>query len=193
MMGRLEDRMIGFMEKNGSISAEDEDIYRYAIKSTWILGGNVVLSVLIGFAIGAPWYCLLLLLAIIPLRSDAGGYHASNVWCCYVLSCFGLILVLMWVKAQIPYQTAVTVCLAIVSSVFIFRYAPLEAENKPLDCHEKKRIGKRARKITAAELSAGIICFLIDKKAAYTILSAIIWCAVGYIGWFIKKNVRRGV
>ena len=192
-MVSLEDRMISFMEKNGSISAEDEAIYRYALKSTWILGGNIVLSAVIGFAMGAPWYCLLLLLAIIPLRSDAGGYHASNIWCCYVLSCLGLMLVLMWVKAEIPYHTAVTVCLSAVSSVFIFRYAPLPAENKPLDDCQKERIGKRARKITALELAAGLSCFLIDTKAAYTILSAMIWCAVGYIGWFIKKNVHKGV
>lgn len=185
--------MIGFMEKNGSIYEEDEAVYRYALKSIWILGGNVVLSAVIGFAVGAPWYCLLLLLTIIPLRSDAGGYHASNIWRCYILSCLGLILALLWVKAEIPYQTAITVCLAAASSVFIFRYAPLEAENKPLDDYEKKNIGKRARKIITVELAAGLTCFLIDTKAAYTILTAIIWCAVGYIGWFIKKNVHKGV
>lgn len=180
------------MEKNGSISAEDEEIYRYALKSTWILGGNIVLSVAIGLAMGVPWYCLLLLLAIIPLRSDAGGYHAPNVWRCYVLSCLGLILILMWVKAEIPYHTAIAVCLSAAASVFIFCYAPLPAENKPLNDCQRARIGKRARKITALELAAGLGCFLIDTKAAYTILSAIIWCAVGYIGWFIK-NMHKGV
>lgn len=192
-MGRFEDRLIGFMEKNGSISSEDEEIYRYALKSAWILGVNTVTSVVIGFIMGIPWYCLLLLLTVIPLRSDAGGYHAPNVWSCYVLSCLGLILVLLWVKTEIYAKTVVTVCLAVVSSFFIFRYAPLPAENKPLDDDEKKIIGRRARRTVAIELAAGLACLLIDKKSAYTILSAIIWCAIGYIGWFIKENGNKGV
>ncbi len=179
------------METNGAISREDRDIYEYALKSAWILGINIITSLIIGFVLRSPWYCILLLLSIIPLRSDAGGYHASTAWGCYLLSCAGLIAVLLWVKAEIPYQETVTACMAVLSYILIFRYAPLEAENKPLDEREKRVIGKRARKIATIETAVGFVCFLIDKKAACTMLSAVIWCAAGYIGWFWEKRQSR--
>ena len=187
-MLKLSEKLIGFMETNQAISEEDREVYEYAIESVWILGGNIVTSLLIGFGLKVPWYCVLLLLAIIFLRSDAGGYHATTVWRCYFMSCMVLVLSLLWVKAEIPCQTAITVCMAIPSYLMILRYAPLEAENKPLDETEKQVIGRRARVIATVEMAAGLACFLIDKRAAYAILCAVVSCGAGYVGWFIKKK-----
>lgn len=190
-MRKFGQKLIYFMETNGAISEEDRDVYEYALKSAWILGINIITSLIIGLVLRAPWYCILLLLAVIPLRSDAGGYHAPNAWRCYLLSCAGLIAILLWVKAEIPFQGLLTACMAILSFLLIFRYAPLEADNKPLDEVEKRVIGKRARKIVTVETAVGLTCLLIEKKAALTILSAIIWCAIGYIGWFLEKRQSR--
>ena len=52
------------METNGAISREDRDIYEYALKSAWILGINIITSLIIGFVLRSPWYCILLLLSI---------------------------------------------------------------------------------------------------------------------------------
>lgn len=190
-MLKLSEKLIGFMETNQTISEEDREVYEYALESVWILGGNIVTSLLIGFGLKVPWYCVLLLLAIIFLRSDAGGYHATTVWRCYVMSCMVLVLSLLWVKAEIPCQAAITVCMAIPSYLMILRNAPLEAENKPLNEMEKRIIGRRARVIATIEMAAGLACFLIDKKAAYAILCAIMSCGAGYVGWFIQKKVKR--
>lgn len=184
----IKEKLIIFMESNGAISREDREVYEYAIKTIAILGGNIVISLLIGFGLGMPWYCMLLLLSIIILRSDAGGYHADNMWVCYFLSCMGLVGALLWVKAEIPYQTLLTVGMAVLSWFFVFRNAPLEAENKPLTQTEKEIIGKRARIIATLEMAAGLICLMIDKKSACTIMCSVIWCAIGYIGWFMKKK-----
>lgn len=83
--------------------------------------------------------------------------------------------------------------MAIPSYLMILRYAPLEAENKPLDETEKQVIGRRARVIATVEMAAGLACFLIDKRAAYAILCAVVSCGAGYVGWFIqKKKSERG-
>ncbi len=190
-MKKLEQRLICFMEANGDISEEDREVYEYALKSVWILGGNVAASVLIGIALGEPWYCLLFLLSICLLRSDAGGYHASNVWSCFILSCAALIASLLWIRIEIPFQTELTAAAALVSFAVIFRYAPLESENKPLDDVERARVGKRARLTAIAELAAGIVCILFDEKVACVIFAAMICCAAGYAGWFIQKKKGR--
>ena len=190
-MNKLEERLICFLETNKAISEEDREVYAYALKSVWILGGNIITSLLIGFGLKVPWYCVLLLLAIILLRSDAGGYHAATVWRCYIMSCMVLIMALLWVKVEIPFRTAITVCMAVPLYVLIFRYAPLEAENKPLDEEEKKTTGRRARVILTVEMVTGLACIPIDEKAACIILSAIISCGAGSIGWDIKTKLKQ--
>lgn len=190
-MQETEERILRFLIHSGRITEEDKDVYRYALQSVWILGGNIVTSLFIGILLGHLGYCLLLLLTLIPLRSDAGGYHAPNVWQCYFMSCGVLVAALLWIRAQIPFQTEITVFFAAVSFFFVFRFAPLAAENKPLDERERKIIGRRARITLVLELVAGLLCLGVDQKVAYSILSAIIWCGVGYAGWFLEKYVQR--
>ena len=190
-MQETEEKILRFLEQSGRITEEDKDVYRYALQSVWILGGNIVTSILIGILLGHPWYCLLLLLALIPLRSDAGGYHAPNVWQCYFMSCGVLVAALLWIRAQFHFQTGITVFLASLSFFFVFRFAPLEAENKPLDKMERQVIGRRARTTLVLEFVAGLACLGFDEKAAYAVLLAIIWCGVGYAGWFLKKHFWR--
>ncbi len=56
---------------------------------------------------------------------------------------------------------------------------------------EKKKIGRRARVIVMAEMISGLVCIPFDEKAACILLSAIISCGVGYIGWFIKNRKKQ--
>lgn len=190
-MRKLGDKLIGLMEINGDISGEDREVYEYALHGVRMLGGNLITGILIGFCLRVPWYCILFLLMMAALRSDAGGYHASTAGRCYVLSCGMLVLALLWVKAEIPFHTVITICMAIPSYIFIFLNAPLESENKPLDTEEKRIIGKRARVIVTAQMAAGIACFFIDEKAACTIMSAVICCGAGYIGWFLQRKHKQ--
>ncbi len=193
-MKRLDKTLICFMEANGAIAGEDREIYEYALKSVRIIGGNLITSLVIGFGLRMPWYCMLLLVALLVLRSDAGGYHAATVWRCYAMSCAGLAAALLWVRAALPGQAAVTLCLAAASFFLIFLLAPLEAKNKPLDEKRKRVAQKRARVIVTVEMAAGILCFAVDQKAAVTLLCAVVWCGLGYIGWFLeKKHGQEGV
>ena len=191
MKDKIRDRLISLMEIKGDISREDREVYEYALNGIWILGINMITSILIGVGLGVPWYSVLFLLAVIPLRSDAGGYHASDAWRCYFLSCGILVLVLMWVRTDFPFRTIITICMAVPSYIFIFRNAPLASENKPLDIDEQRAAGKRARAIMTAEMLIGFVCCLIDERAACTIMSAVICCGAGYIGWFLQKRDKQ--
>ncbi len=190
-MRKLSDKLIGILEINGDVSREDREVYEYALYGLGMLVINGLTSILIGVVLKVPWYCVLFLSAMMPLRSDAGGYHAPGAWKCYLLSCAMVTAALLWIKAELSFQTVFTICMAVPSCYFIFRYAPLESENKPLDAEEKKIIGKRARVIVTVEMTAGLACFLVNEKAACAILSAIICCGAGYAGWFIQMKQKR--
>lgn len=189
-MDRIFKRITGALVQNGNISKENEGVYQYALKSILILGGNILLSLLIGIYLGMPEYCILFLCALVPLRSDAGGYHAPNMLVCYLLSFASLILTLLWVRNGHPYQTVIMAIITCPAYLYIFKYAPLESKNRPLRDHEKICVRRRARIIVSMEFLLGLLFLFVNQQAAYTIWSAIVWCAVGFVAWFIEKEIE---
>ena len=77
-----------------------------------ILGGNILLSLMIGVCMGMPGYCVLFLCMLVPLRSDAGGYHAPNLFICYLLSFASLILTMFWAKEKVYKETSQNSCVS---------------------------------------------------------------------------------
>lgn len=182
-------KIVGVLEENGSIEKENEEVYLYILNSLFILGANLMISLVIGFLMGLPLFCILFLGTLIPLRSSAGGYHAGNWVTCHFLSCATLILTLMWIKSSFPFQGLLTLFMAVTAGFFVFWLAPLEDVNKPLGEMEKQYNRKKARITVCAELLLGVSCFFISEKAAYAVLGAVIWCGAGYAAWFIRRLV----
>ena len=65
------------MEENGSIDHKYRDVYVYAVQTVFVYIFNILSGVAIGIAMGEVLPCILFLIAVIPLREHAGGYHAS--------------------------------------------------------------------------------------------------------------------
>lgn len=176
--------------ENGNIRKEDEEVYQYALKSTLILGGNIFLSLIIGICMGMLGYCVLFLCILIPLRSDAGGYHASNLFVCYLLSFASLILTMLGAKETSVLWLVVVSVLAPGSLLLIFFFAPLDSKNRPLEGQERRCIGKRARIVACLEWITGGLLLFVSPPATYTVWSAIMWCGVGYIAWFLERKIE---
>ena len=151
-MRKLFERIVDFMEENGSIQSEYRDIYLFALQTIAVYAFNIGTGVVIGAAFGELLYCMIFLIAFMLLRQEAGGYHAPGWMSCYFLSCGILVLTLLWIKAEFAYQTCLTIAAALAAGMGIFLFAPLEDKNKPLEEAEKKVIGKKARIIVVTEL-----------------------------------------
>lgn len=119
-MERFFEKITRALVENGNIREEEEEVYQYALKSMLILGGNILLSLMIGVCMGMPGYCVLFLCMLVPLRSDAGGYHAPNLFICYLLSFASLILTMFWAKETSVFQLAIVSALALGSLLLIF-------------------------------------------------------------------------
>lgn len=189
-MEKFFERVTKALIENGNIRKEDKEIYQYALKSALILGGNILLSLIIGICMGMPGYCVLFLCILIPLRSDAGGYHASNLFVCYVLSFASLILTMLGAKETSVFWLVAMSILALGTLLLIFFFAPLDSKNRPLEGEERRCIGKRARIIVCLEWIIGGMLLFVSPSAAYTVWSAIMWCGVGYIAWFMERKIE---
>lgn len=189
-MEKLSRKVVQSLVKNGNISKKHEAVYQYAFQSVLILGSNIALSLVIGLLINRVGYCIIFLCAMIPLRSNAGGYHASKLLVCYILSFTSLITTLLLVGKTDLFWIIAIAAVAAASTAFIYVYAPLDTKNRRLDDEEKKRIGSKARRIVVAELLAGFLFLMINSSISCMIWGAVSWCAVGYIAWFIEQKVR---
>lgn len=84
-MEKLSRKVVRSLVENGNISKKHEAVYQYTLQSVLILGANVLLSLLIGILLDRVVYCIVFLRAMIPLRSNAGGYRASKLMAYYII------------------------------------------------------------------------------------------------------------
>lgn len=164
----------------GQMTEAEVALYRYAYSLLLMQAVNLLAAVLIGICFRALPFLALFLLAFIPLRSFAGGYHAGTPFRCSILSA------LMELGAAALYHLGWLTQMenrlwlaAWGSGILIWLIAPLETKNKPLDAMERKTYGMRAKILLAAALagmSAGIAAGQTQMAAA--VASALVLEAV---------------
>lgn len=95
---------------------------------------NLISTIVIGVIVGKVFESIAFLVFYIPLRSYAGGYHASTPWRCYFIS----IVIIMEMLLFIGYVdlSIIYIILLLVGMVVCFAFAPVEDKNKPLDRDE---------------------------------------------------------
>jgi accessory gene regulator B len=157
MRASLAERITNQFIDSKLIDAEDSDIYTFGLQQ----GGYMLLSFItalgIGLSFGMFLQSMIFLLAYIPLRSYAGGYHEKNQLRCYLLSIFMTAAVLLMVK-YIPWNGLSCFAVAAAAGSIIFFMAPVEDRNKLLGRREKHVYKRRARYILG--ILTVIACFL---------------------------------
>jgi len=104
------------------------------------------------------------MMAYIPLRTYAGGYHAKTQLRCYVFSilmlsaAFGGIKLVHWTDRG---YFIIILC----SVIIIILLAPLESENKPFNENEKAVYRKRTHIILGTLIAIALIFWLSGLKS----------------------------
>lgn len=125
---------------NGVIGESDKETYQYGLElliSTFI---NLVIMIGISIAFGHPLIIVPYLLAFIPFRLFAGGYHARNHLFCILFNAITYFVSCL-IALHVEESTGILACVieASVSLALVFLFAPVPAKNKPLTREEKKR------------------------------------------------------
>lgn len=169
--------MNGFIEKYTDkliakeiIKSEDKDLYTYGFQQGLIILANILTTILIGFIFGMIWQSVVFMMAYIPLRSFAGGFHAKTPIRCYLYSIVLTSAVLSAVKF-IPWSDFMVIGLALVAGIIIFLLAPVADSNKPLDQNEVVVYKKRSRLILVLEVGILMLLLLIGIKNIPSVIS----------------------
>lgn len=171
------------------IDKNDIEIYKYGIQQGFFSIINSVITLIMGVLLGVFGQSIVLLLSYLPLRMYAGGAHARTAFCCFLYTQsinFSLLLVIKWLKTP---NVAVLV-LTIFAMLIIYKFSPVETENKPLSDEEIQLYGNKAKKILAALFCIAISLYFVGfDKYTLCILGTIIMTAtIMAFGLFKNKK-----
>ena len=94
MIEKIVNKLLDTQIKSGLLKDETIPIYRYGYTLLIEVTINVILSLLIGFALGEIGIVILFNLIFIPLRGFCGGWHAGKSWLCTMTS--AIVLLFCW-------------------------------------------------------------------------------------------------
>lgn len=154
MFARIAERITEELEDNQIIKSEDRELYAYGLNQGITIILNMITTFCIGLLFGCVVELLVFMVAYIPLRSFAGGYHAKTPLKCYLSSIVMLIIVSVAIQ-YVALKIWVHYVIAAVSVMIIAVLAPVEDRNKPLDEMEMKVYKRR----TIVVLSVEIVLF----------------------------------
>lgn len=142
-----------------AIESEEKDLYVYAfgllISSTYTWGTFILLGLFFDSLLAALCFMLL----FIPLRIFCGGFHRESYSKCYTSSLF--LFIAIFFISKVPFLEIVNLGLLIALPLTIWciwKFAPLEDPNKPLNSHEIIKYSKISKNLLVVDV---IIIFLL--------------------------------
>jgi len=161
------------------IPESDFEVYCFGFEVGLAMAVNLLLSFIIGLLIGMPLESLLLLAVFIPLRSCAGGFHASSHFRCLWLSVLTVLAVLVSARlAANLFTPALTLLLGGASATLIGMLAPVQDANRPLDKAEVHLFKRRTKIALCANLLVLILLlvFGFETSAMVSALTLLVVC-----------------
>lgn len=192
MLERISEKFAGKLIQAGIISEEDTDVYTYGFFQSAMMILNIATTLILGIVFQLLIPCILLNLAYIPIRTNAGGHHASSPFKCYVNSTI-IIAVLLSIIKWVVIPTFISIAMLTVSSAVIFILAPVETENNPLDEVERQVFKRRTRIILYIEIMIFAVLIVLGKaQIAGTIaLGLLTECLMLIMGYLKNHNLLR--
>ncbi len=166
-MDKILDKAIEFIYNNeDDMNEEKAEIIRYGLEVLLIKITFFTAALVISLLMHSFWECLIFTALFSGIRSYAGGYHANTRKKCFVLSMLTFCSVFMILKhiKTFPLILMIIAIFAAVSSVIIFRFAPIDTENKRLDDEEIQIFRKKARMAVIVELIMAVASYFLNFK-----------------------------
>jgi accessory gene regulator B len=145
------------MIQNHAIKTEDRELYRYGVQQSLLAIMNICTFILIGVVCKVFWQSVVFILAYIPLRHYAGGFHAKTPVRCYLYSIVLITAAFLAIRF-IPWTNLICGIILLINLICVLILSPVESVNKRLDALEKKVYRKRSYLITIFEICFAFVC-----------------------------------
>lgn len=172
-------KILDWMIRNDVVKSQESEIYLFGIHQGIMSMINIITTIVIAAVMHMLLEGIVFILAYMPLRSFAGGYHARTEKTCYILSAV-LSFTLLYVCKVIDMNWLLLFFL-ILSFLIIWFISPVEDSNKPLEEIEIIIYSKKCKQIIIIEMVILVACYLLQLDrivrmicVAYIALSIIV-------------------
>ena len=142
MIEKLTNYIVDCQIASGKIKEEEGSVYRYGYTLFFEKLINIVIALIICLITG-KWLAVgLFLLAVIPFRSFAGGWHAKEFWQCAILSNLMIVIMLICIEKLCITKEIVYVIFEVITLLALIFIIPTQNPNKKLSQNELKKYKK---------------------------------------------------
>lgn len=167
-----------------------ESSIQYGLELMISSGIVLILMQIVSIAFRMPFSWIWFALGFAPLRSTAGGYHATSHLRCYVISS-GLFAFVLIVEKYTNLHECILVYLSSVALILVMRYAPVEAANKRLSKKRKKSNRNKSLVLASIALIVSILVCYTGKKNDGVVLYLLGTTAASGSLVIARKKTRR--
>lgn len=189
----MKNRILYTLYKDRIISPKEMEIVDFGIESIISTFVSLFITLIAGVYFNLIVEGIMFYFFSLPLRKNAGGYHAETKMRCCIFS----ISIVFLIFSLFSYENiAINYCI-IISAILIgiiFLLAPVENPKKHLDILEQKVYRKRTRTILTIEGSMLLIGYLNDwNKLILAICMSFTLCSFNLILGVLKNKYLRSV
>lgn len=166
MVRKIVDYIVKSQTSSGKIKQEENSVYLYGYTLLFEKLINIIIVLFISLVTGRWIEIWGFLLAVIPLRSFTGGWHAEKFWQCTVISNTAVILFLLLIKETIVKNQMIYTVFEVAIGVLMYVLVPVQNRNKPLTAKERRTFRKISYSIWAVE-SCIMMVFILHKMYKY--------------------------
>ena len=193
-MEKLLNITMDFLYKNeDGMDEEKAEIIKYGLELLFLKITFFAATMIIGALMHSFWECLIFTALFSEIRSLAGGYHANSRMQCFVQSMLTFAAVLGLLKLVKTYAVILILLavLDVVSALVIFRFAPVDTENKRLNEDENSIFKKKSRIVMLIEIAVAVIAYFIGfQSISCSVMLALIVTAILISVELIKNKIR---
>lgn len=168
-------------------------VYGLEVLIATVIG--VAMIAVLSLAFGQPLAWLFFLLAFVPLRRTAGGYHADTHFSCYLVfaSAFAVCLV---AEKFANGASVLLVMFVAISFVVILLLSPCVPDNKPLSTQKRYRNRQISVFLGATDLFLAILFLLLNIDSSflhycyYGVLTAAVSLVAAKIKIYKKEKTK---
>lgn len=184
-MKKVADIFSEWLVESEIVRKDDRELYAYGFWQGGVLLFNFLTVAVIGIITNMFWQSVVFTIAYGLLRPVAGGFHARTQRNCYFYSILLLVLVLGILHWN-QWNAITCIFIVLASGSVVYKLAPVEDENKPLDDVEVAVYRHRSRIVCGVLAIAVLLLLLINEIEmasciAVSILAASVMLVLGQV------------
>ena len=154
------DNISNYLAKELNLDQEKSEVVNYGIFAIIQMIINIVCVIIFGVIFNVVIESLIISFVVSILRKSSGGVHASSPEKCVIIGttfsiCIALVIKRM--NVSLPYVCTLIIIVFLCAYYIIYKLAPVDSKNKPINSAKKKM---RLKKLSIITLSIYLLIVL---------------------------------